>query len=173
MNKTFEELFNEMERQIIDTCIKFGNYSEVPTQLDSNNCPPMSPERERALEEYINQNRVIDASEDSEVKQEMEVLIAKGELVIDSPEKEAEWQAKIDAEKAEKQAKLQGTGTLAETPAVPVTEHLADDLSEVESQFASLSKQEIMDKLKELNVDFKPAQPKAELLSLLELQTAK
>lgn len=171
MNKTFEELFNEKERQIIDTCIKFGNYSEVPTQLDSNNCPPMSPDRERALEEYINQHRVIDASEESEVKQEMEVLIAKGELVIDSPEKEAEWQAKLDAEKAEKESKLRASTEPTVTdvsPALVSVPTVESSESEDESELVSLSKNEIMEKLKEHNVSFKPAQPKAELLTLLE-----
>lgn len=146
MIKTFEELFSEEERKIIDLCVKFGNYTEVPSQLDSENFPPMTPEREAALEKYLNEHKKIVVDGDSEVRQEMEVQIAKGELLIDSPEKEAEWQAKIDAELAEKQRKLSGK---------PVDEN------------EGLSKVEIMERLRERGIEFKPTQAKSELLDLL------
>ena len=147
MTKTFEELFTEEEKQIVDTCLKFGNITEAPILLDAH--AHMTVERELALEDYVNKHKTVSISDsDSEVRAEMEMKVAKGELIIDTPEVEAEWQAKIDAEREAKEAKSRGNVLSVE----------------------EFSKQEIMDKLKELGIDFKPAQPKSELLDLLEAQ---
>ena len=79
----------------------------------------------------------------SGVKAEMEKRLAKGEELIQSPEDEAEWQAKLDAEsKGEK--------------------------VDTEIKEKALTKEEICIELTKLGIEFKPSMKKAELKSLLE-----
>jgi len=161
-------LFKDNEIAIIEKCIEGGAYDNIPSALDSHCIFEMTPAKETLLDEYVAEHRPVVLSEDSEVRKEMlEAEMDRtrtGEKLIETPEQEAEWQAKLDAERASKEANIKG-GKVEEEAKTSTEDSIPeDDLSEVE-----LTKNEIMETLKSKGIPFKPAQSKAELSDLLAL----
>src|SRR5574343_522566 len=144
---TFEKAFNEEERAIIKECCDRGAYAAITSKLEEGN-QEMTPEREAALQEYLNEIKPVKLDGESAVAAELQKWEQEGNR-IETPEQESEWQAKFDRERAEKAAKLK-------------------NLTKEESKEDGLTKTQIMEELKNLNISFKPIQSKAELYDLLE-----
>lgn len=174
---SFTDLFTEDERQLIDQCVESGAYDNIPSALGGLNSYDLTPEKEKALQEYLNEKRPIVDTGESDVRNELRQKELEG-FKIETPEQEAEWQARINEENAAKKAAQIGetqetsesvAESSTETPVeTPVESIPADDLSEIE-----LTKAEIMAELTKKGIAFKPAQSKAELSNLLSDALAK
>jgi len=96
------KLFNEEEKKQIIHCYSHDEWHNLcclpGVEIDK-------PEKEQEIEKIAIEMRGIDITDESVVRDELEKFWAKGEQ-IDSPEKEAEWQKKIDKENKEKEDKL-------------------------------------------------------------------
>lgn len=163
-NKSFEEVFNEEERATIEKCLENAQFDSIPSALESMGHFDFSPEKEKALEEYLKIKRPVSDDAESAVRNELQEKTIKDGFRIETPEEEKEWQARIDAEKKVKEESLRGV--TVEAP--PIVEIPPDDLSEVE-----MTKAEVMEELTKLNISFKPAQAKAELVDLLNASIKK
>lgn len=97
------DLFTSGQSDIIRTLIKQGHYNEITAAVRVE-----TPEQEEVLEELLEELRPISAPVDSKVTSELEMALAKDPTnqVLNTPEKEAEWQAKIDAEKKSNEEKV-------------------------------------------------------------------
>jgi hypothetical protein len=143
-----QKFFTEEEIAIIKRCVDLGLFDHIMPALDTESMQEMTPEKERALGDYIKQVKPVILDEDSAVRAELQKLQLEG-YELDTPEKESEWQAKLDAERAEKEAKIKG-----ETVTVAV---VADELT----------KEQIMAELTEKGIKFSQLQKKSELFDLL------
>lgn len=160
--KTFEEVFNAEERDIIQGCIERGQWNSIQTMLETGMPAYVStPEKERAVQAKIDSIRIPLIPTGSVVRDELQLKERDG-YRIETPEQEREWQAKLDAERAGKP--IEASTSISE---VSVTEAtlLEDDLSEVE-----LTREEIKTELTKRGIEFKPNLTKPELLDLLETQ---
>lgn len=99
------EVFTNEERALIDAGLKNGHVDSL-TQIVMID----TPEKEYWMNEIVNQNKVVQPPLESKVALEMlkEQKDKKVTNLIDSPEEEAKWQAKIDAERAEHEEKARG-----------------------------------------------------------------
>lgn len=97
------DLFTDEERKIITEVYKLGEYKHFT-------CLPNvvidTPAKEREIEKLVLDLMEINLDDESEVKDAINKYLAEGGL-IDTPAKEAEWQARLDAEQAEKKAKIE------------------------------------------------------------------
>lgn len=167
--RTFDEVFTEKERQVIDICLVSGQFDSVPSALESAGFFDFTQEKELVLQEYLNAHRPVSLESESAVMNELQKKEMEG-YKIETPEQEKYWQEKIDAERAEKLAKLRDEKSDTQSPTTqsPIAQvqegvvETTDDLNEIE-----MTKAEVMEELKKRNVDFKPAQSKAELVDLL------
>lgn len=90
------EIFTEEERGFIEKLVKSGDISSIAQCISID-----SPEKEYWLDQYLADVRPTPIEVDSKVRKE---LVG---AVIDTPEKEKEWQEKIETEKAETKKKIQ------------------------------------------------------------------
>lgn len=88
------ELFTVEARQVIQKCMDDGNYENIASAILIE-----EPRQEMWIQSLVNVALPEYKILESKVEKEMLEATRRGE-VIDTPEKEAEWQAKIDAEKA-------------------------------------------------------------------------
>jgi len=86
-------VFTQEEQEIIRTMCARGQHKDIPGVVKI-----FDPEREYKLEAIVSLLAPKSLKYESDVKKEIEIATSKG-LAIDSPEKEAEWQAKLDAER--------------------------------------------------------------------------
>lgn len=93
------EVFTQEEKDTIKDLSAKGRFDAIPKAIVIND-----PEKELELNKYLDEVKPVVDVEDSKVKKEMLNELSKGND-IDSPEKEEEWQAKLDNEKKEKKAK--------------------------------------------------------------------
>jgi hypothetical protein len=175
--ESLEEIFNEEQREIIDLCISNGQFDSIPSALESRGFFEFTPAAEHALEAYLKDRRPVVLDEESEVRKEMiekeREATKNGAPLIETPEQERAWQAKLDAERMAKEAKLKGepvSEELDEAIKAPVEdikvidEGAADDEDLLE---ADLTKDEIAAELTKRGVKFDPSVKKAELSDLL------
>lgn len=161
MTQDHLSIFSDKEREIIENCVKGGHFTSITQALESAGFLELTPERERAIDAYLQGVRPV-VMPVSKVQEEMNKWLLEGNQ-IDTPEKEKYWQNKLDAEKAEYRAKMTGKELVKEAEEKAAASIPADDLSEVE-----MTKAEIMDALKAKEVKFNPQSSKAELSKLLE-----
>lgn len=90
----FKEAFTLEVREIINKMIDDGKDEFISSVINID-----TQAQEQALQQYLDAKRTPIDPEGSKVRKEMSILEAKGELSISSPEEEAIWQAKLDAEK--------------------------------------------------------------------------
>jgi transposase len=90
--ETLLSVFTREEREIIESMCASGHANDIVGRIQI-----FDPEREYKLEAIIALLAPKEVVVDSEVKKELEQEIAKG-FKIETPEQEAEWQKKIDAE---------------------------------------------------------------------------
>jgi hypothetical protein len=158
MMKTFEEVFNEEERKVVDDCIFEGKFDSVPSALESYSTVELTPEREAALQAYLDSKRPDDVSFDSGVRAELQKKENEEGFRIETPEEEKEWQDKIDAEAAAHR----GDAKDDIIPAITVS------ASDEDADAAPLTRNEIMKKLKEKGVSFSITKSRDQLAALLE-----
>lgn len=89
------EVFTDEERTHIEKLVASGDFASIAKCISLD-----TPEKEYWLDQYLADLRPIVENIDSKVREEI-----KG-VSIDSPDKEKEWQAKIDAEKEEHKSKV-------------------------------------------------------------------
>jgi hypothetical protein len=99
------EVFTQEEREIIEALIARKEYGSITSALRM-----ATPEQEHWLGELLKEVRPISAPLESKVRKELEIEISKNptNTTIDSPDKEAEWQKKIDEELKAHEAKVKG-----------------------------------------------------------------
>lgn len=97
------ELFNEKEKEQILNCYHNDSWHKLCCLPDVN---IDTPEKEKEIEKIVIDMRGIDEIDESKVREELDKFWAQGDG-IDTPEKEAEWQAKIDKENEEKKKALE------------------------------------------------------------------
>lgn len=102
------EIFTQEEKEMIEDLTKRGEFAAIVKCVAVD-----SPEKEYQLNEYLEEVRPEEVHGDSKVLKEMLEAKARGED-IDSPEKEAEWQKKLDEEKKEMKAKAKKKATKKE-----------------------------------------------------------
>jgi len=90
------EVFSEEEKTALEKCLKEGNYNNLCCLPEVN---IDTPEKEKEIEKMVLDLKEIDVDDESAVKKEIDDFWASGEDI--TPEKEAEFQKKIEAEKAE------------------------------------------------------------------------
>lgn len=134
-------VFTLEDLETIGKMMRDGNGKHIAAVVDID-----SPAKEAALQELLDENKVPVNPEGSKVRAEMEKRMAAGEEIISSPEDEAEWQAKLDAE---------ARGEKVDT----------------EIKEKAMNKSEIAIELQKLGVEFDPAMKKSELKQLLEVAT--
>lgn len=138
LRQRLKDVFTLEDREIISRMMDDGQQEQIASVLNID-----TQAKEFALQELLDSKRVAIDPEGSKVKKEIEKRLAQGEELIQSPEDEAEWQAKLDAEsKGEK--------------------------VETEIKEKALTKEELCIALEKLGVEFKPTMKKAELKALLE-----
>lgn len=93
MRFRMKEVFTAEEREIIHKLVDLGRPDELAAALLIRD-----PAQEAWLSDFLKEVRPDIKVIDSKVEKEMLEALRDGE-VIDSPEKEAAWQAKLDAEK--------------------------------------------------------------------------
>lgn len=91
-----KELFTVQERSAIADLIQRGHIDHVAAALD-----PDSPERAYWLDQYLIMKRPKEEPEESAVREEMRKYEADGNA-IDTPEKAAFWQKRLDLERENK-----------------------------------------------------------------------
>ncbi len=89
---------NEEEKEKLTACYNEGDYLNL-TCLPYVNID--SPAKEAEVQKMVNVLRVVQLDDESEVKKEIDAFWADSSNEM-TPEKEAEFQAKLDAELAEK-----------------------------------------------------------------------
>lgn len=96
-------VFTQEEQDYIKDLAKKGQWDLLASAVNIQN-----PEQEYWLNYFIDKNKPITIVEESKVKKELEKELSKSAIdnTLDSPEKEAEWQAKLDAEKTEQEEKV-------------------------------------------------------------------
>lgn len=94
------DVFTSEERSIIESLVSSGNFNVISNAIQID-----SMEKEYWISKIISQVKPLDPILDSEVEKEMLNERVKGNN-IDSPEKEAEWQAKLDEEKTSHKTKI-------------------------------------------------------------------
>lgn len=169
--KTFEEIFSEAERDVIKKCMESGQFDSVPSALESAGFLEMTPEKERALQEYLNVERPISLDTESEVMAELQQKEIKEGYKIETQEEEAYWQKRLDDERTGKLAKLKGevipdvsiTDSKDNADAISPSSPLPDDPDEID-----MTKAEICSALKVLEIKFDPNKSKAELSKILD-----
>lgn len=138
LRQRLKDVFTLEDREVISKMMDDGQQEHIASVVNID-----TQAKEYALQELLDSKRTPFDPEGSRVKAEMEKRLAKGEELIQSPEDEAEWQAKLDAEsKGEK--------------------------VDTEIKEKALTKEEICIELTKLGIEFKPSMKKAELKSLLE-----
>lgn len=95
------DVFSEEEKQELTQCYEAGNYKNLCC-LPGVNID--TPEKEREIEKMVLDLREIDVDDESAVKKELEEFWADSGKEM-TPEKEVEFQEKIDKEKEEAEAK--------------------------------------------------------------------
>lgn len=171
--RTLEEAFTAEEIVLIKKCMAAGQDDSIPSALESLGAQyTMTQERESALQSFLDANRSIPLDSESAVRDELTRLESQG-YRIETPEQEAEWQAKIDAELAMKLAAKQARqGNIdADKETESTHEKIApseDDPSEVVNGVDEMTKSEITNELKSLGVKIPFNSTKAELYALLE-----
>lgn len=138
-------VFTVEDREKISELLELGHRDMIAAEIDIQN-----QAQEAALQMLLNELRPAVNPEGSKVRAEMERRIAAGENLIESPEDEAKWQARIDAE---------AKGEPVEMPASVALEG---------EQAKASTKEEIIAELEKLEVDFDPNAKKADLKKLLE-----
>lgn len=88
------DVFTLEERSHIENLLARGEFDNIVKAIAMD-----SLEKEFWVSKILEDKKPISAPLDSKVLSDLEMANAKGEF-IDSPEKEAEWQKKIDDEKA-------------------------------------------------------------------------
>lgn len=176
-NSTFESAFNEQERRVIDTCIANGQFGSVVTMLDQFPTFMMTPEKERLLNEHMNASRKPDMSETfSKVREELYQKEMREGYRIDSPEKEAYWQSRLNEEEEEKMRLNTIKDKFFNQPEpakeeVPETEEqkVEATLKEIEDvDDEVLTRDELKAKLTAMGIEHNPKLSKPELLDLLK-----
>lgn len=137
LRQKLKDVFTLEDREIISKMVADGQLKHVAAVLNID-----SHEKEAALQMLVNENSIPVNPEGSKVRAEIEQRLAKGEEVIQSPEDEAEWQAKLDAEAA---------GVKVDT----------------EIKEKALTKAELVIELEKLEVEFDPSMKKSDLRDLL------
>lgn len=96
------DVFRRDEMDIIHKLMQNQRYDLIASALTD-----VDQIKERELQRVVDKYTDLVIIEDSKVREEMNDAEHKsgGKPVIDSPEKEAEWQAKLDAEKEEQEAR--------------------------------------------------------------------
>lgn len=94
------DVFTLEEKTFIDDIVARKDFDLIAKVISVD-----SPEKEYWISKILEQVQPISAPVDAKVEKELEVEISKG-YQIDSPEKEAEWQKKLDNEKKENVEKV-------------------------------------------------------------------
>lgn len=90
------EVFTQEERVKIESLAKDGQWDLITSAVLIR-----EPEQEYWLNVYIDENKPISSPLESTVREELEKELASDPLnVLTTPEQEAEWQKKLDEEKA-------------------------------------------------------------------------
>ncbi len=131
--------FTVEDRNKIQEMVDAGNARHIAAELSME-----TKAQEEALQDLITEMFPPVNPEGSSVRAELERRLAAGEEVIQSPEDEAEWQAKLDAEKA-------------------------GEVVEIKIEEKVLTKPQIIVELEKLQVEFDPSAKKADLKALLEV----
>lgn len=127
-------VFTEEEHQYLNTLMRLGAWDSISSAVRIDD-----PEKEFQLQQIINKYKPVGQPLESGVRAEMLEALKKGEQ-IDSPEKEAEWQEKLDAEQAEHEAKVKAKNepkvkkeevAAEEVEAEPVVEAVTEASAEV------------------------------------------
>lgn len=103
----YEEAFTLEEKAVVEDCIGRGIFDSVVSALESKGFGTLNPEREVALDAYLKVRKPVVLDENSPTREAIEQMGLKGER-IETPEQEAELQAKLDAEKAAAEAAARG-----------------------------------------------------------------
>lgn len=93
MNNIKWEVFTKEEQDIIKSLVSSGSFDAITRAVMMD-----SPEKEFWIHQLLEQVKPLPEVIDSKVKQEMLDAKLKGEEIT-SPEKEAEWQKKLEEEK--------------------------------------------------------------------------
>lgn len=152
----YAEAFTIYERDVIEECITLGHFNHVVSVLDTRGLTVFTPEKEKILNDYLDLRRPVTIDSDSPTRQELEKMAIDGDR-IETPEQEAEFQARLDAEKAEKEAALKAKLEARES----------DEGETEEDPRLSMKKPELIAALTEKGIEFKATQSKADLLALL------
>lgn len=98
--ETLFSVFTLEERRIIEDMCKKEQAQSIPGVISI-----FDPEREYKLEAIIAILTTPKVTQESKVRQELEAKIAQG-FVIDTPEKEKEWEEKLQIERMENENKV-------------------------------------------------------------------
>ncbi|MFA6158983.1 MAG: hypothetical protein WC763_05190 [Candidatus Paceibacterota bacterium] len=159
----FRELFTVQERQWTSDLIQRGRFEDVGAALDVG-----SPERSYWLDLYLKLRRPHAEVLDSKVNVEIREYEAK-EGPIDSPEKAAFWQARLDLEREGKKLPKLDLSVIG----VIVTENedvkpIEDEISPEEAEDAKMSKADIITALEVKGIEYDATAKKADLKALLD-----
>ena len=90
------DVFTHEEKVLLKKVIANHDHSNLINVLESEN---ITPEKERAIQAILKEYKVDDLAKESRVRQVIErKFLTKPEEML-TPEEEASWQAKLDAEK--------------------------------------------------------------------------
>lgn len=103
LRNLLSDAFGDRDIEIITRLVNDNQFEHIGAAISID-----SKEKEDVLQRFLLRTRpVVVPQEESAVLKELRTAEAKGKG-INSPEEEAEWQKKFDAEKAEREAKFSG-----------------------------------------------------------------
>jgi len=120
-------VFDPAEKELVDKALAAGHYEHLSAILTD-----LRPEVVAEIEKIQNAMRPREFVLESEVQKEFEMKLAKGEIEL-TPEIEAEWQKKIEEEKAMKlKALTGGTEVTVEADGEKVKVSASNELAQVD-----------------------------------------
>jgi len=103
LRNLLSDAFGDRDIEIITRLVNDNQFEHIGAAITID-----SKEKEDVLQRFLLRTRPVSVpQEESSVLKELRTAEAKGKG-ISSPEEEAEWQKKFDAEKAEREAKFSG-----------------------------------------------------------------
>jgi hypothetical protein len=155
LREKIKRAFTLEERQRIELMVSKGLVKDIAAALDMN-----TPEEETVLQEMVDALVPKAAAGGSAARRELARLEAEGKDPIQSPEDEAMWQAKLDAEKAMLQPK-DAAEAVAEAEA-------ATGAEEAKADYKDLNRVELMSLLQARGIYYHSQSKKAAMVELLE-----
>lgn len=157
-------VFVESEQELIKEAVAAGHYEHLAAIVTQ-----LNPEKIVEIEKMQRQLRPKAFTFDSEVQKEFEIWMSQTTPANLTPEAIEEWQAKIDAEKAQKLAQLTGEKIQADVNSLGGTNATTVTVSNMLAELKGLGAASV-EKLRSINIqtieDFKamPFEKKKEVL---------